>query len=204
MFRAIMTCFMTILSVSCICFAETKEVKMSSKNPVVLVKTSKGDIKIELYEDKAPISVKNFLDYATEGYYDGTIFHRVINGFMIQGGGFTKEMVQKPTKGAIKNEATNKVKNMRGTVAMARTSVVDSATAQFFINDADNPFLDYQSPSQYGYAVFGRVIKGMDVVDQIVAVKTDSLDAPLTPIKLDVNVITMNAEQLKEAGFVVK
>lgn len=188
MFRSIVVCLMTLLGVSCLCFAETKGETMTPKNPVVLVKTSKGDIKIELYEDKAPISVKNFLDYATEGYYDGTIFHRVINGFMIQGGGFTKDMVQKPAKAPIKNEAQNKLKNTRGTVAMARTSSIDSATAQFFINDVDNPFLDYKSPSEYGYAVFGKVIKGMDVVDEIRSVKTGSKgmfqDVPVVPVEI--------------------
>ncbi len=188
MFRSISVCLMTFLSVSCLCFAETKEDTMTSKNPVVLVKTSKGDIQVELYQDKAPISVKNFLDYASEGFYDGTIFHRVIKGFMVQGGGFTKEMVQKPTKAPIKNEANNKLKNTRGTLAMARTSNVDSATAQFFINDVDNPFLDYKSPSEYGYAVFGKVIKGMEVVEEIAKVKTGSKgpyqDVPTVPVEI--------------------
>ena len=188
MFRSIIVSLMALLGVSCICFAETKEGTMTPKNPTVLVRTSKGDIKIELYEDKAPISVKNFLDYATEGYYDGTIFHRVINGFMIQGGGFTKDMVQKPAKAPIKNEAQNKLKNTRGTVAMARTSTIDSATAQFFINDVDNPFLDYKSPNEYGYAVFGKVIKGMDIVDEIKGVKTGSKgmfqDVPVVPVEI--------------------
>lgn len=155
----------------------TKDTK-TTKHPVVLLKTSLGDIKIELYEDKAPESVKNFLDYVQSGQYDNTIFHRVIEGFMIQGGGFTKDMKQKSVKAPIKNEAENGLKNVRGAVAMARTSVVDSATAQFFINTVDNPFLDFKSksPSGYGYAVFGKVIDGMDVVDKIKKVKTGSKD----------------------------
>lgn len=161
---------------------------MSTKNPKVLMKTSKGDIEIELYQDKAPITVKNFLDYANEGFYNGTIFHRVIDGFMIQGGGFTSDMAQKPTKAPIKNEADNGLNNSRGTLAMARTSVVDSATGQFFINVVDNPFLDYQSPSNYGYAVFGKVTKGMSVVDDIKNVKTGSKaghrDVPVEPVEI--------------------
>lgn len=140
-------------------------------NPVVIMSTSKGDIKIELFKDKAPITVENFLSYANDGFYDGTIFHRVIPNFMIQGGGFTPDFNQKPTKQPIKNEATNGLKNERGTLAMARTQVVDSATSQFFINLADNSFLD-NGIRDYGYAVFGKVIDGMDVVDAIGAVET--------------------------------
>lgn len=145
-----------------------------TKNPIVLLKTSQGDIKIELYADKAPISVKNFLQYVNEGHYDHTIFHRVIDGFMIQGGGFTKDMQQKPTHAAIKNEADNGLKNTRGTLAMARTGEVNSASAQFFINVTDNPFLNFtgKTPREYGYAVFGQVIDGMKVVDKIKNVKT--------------------------------
>jgi cyclophilin family peptidyl-prolyl cis-trans isomerase len=156
--------------------SETGKVNMkdTSKHPQALIHTNLGDIKIELYEDKAPISVKNFIAYAEEGAYDGTIFHRVIDGFMIQGGGFTKDFKQKATKAPIKNEAENGLKNERGTLAMARTNVVDSATNQFFINVTDNSFLNYQSPSQYGYAVFGKVIEGMDVVEKIKKVKTGS------------------------------
>jgi len=151
-----------------------KENKMSDSKPVVVMDTSFGKIEIELDAEKAPISTKNFLRYVDEHFYDGTIFHRVISNFMIQGGGFTKDMNQKPTHEQIKNEATNGLKNTRGTVAMARTSVVDSATAQFFINVVDNSFLDHQSPDPrgYGYAVFGHVINGMDVVDKIRAVNT--------------------------------
>lgn len=188
MFRSIIVCVMSLLGVFSMCFAESKENTMNTKNPIVLMKTSKGDITIELFEDKAPISVKNFLDYANEGFYNGTIFHRVIDGFMVQGGGFSSDMAQKQTKAPIKNEATNGVKNGRGTLAMARTGVVDSATSQFFINVVDNPFLDYQSPSNYGYAVFGKVIKGMDVVDKIKDVKTGTKgphrDVPVEPVEI--------------------
>jgi len=145
-------------------------------NPKVLMKTSKGDITIELYANKAPITVKNFLSYVDEKFYDGTIFHRVIKGFMIQGGGYTPEFHEKGAKPPIKNEAANGLKNLRGTIAMARTAEVDSATSQFFINHVDNPGLDYKdsTPEGFGYAVFGKVISGMDVVDAIAAVPTVS------------------------------
>jgi peptidyl-prolyl cis-trans isomerase B (cyclophilin B) len=144
------------------------------QNPRVLMETSKGNITIELFKDKAPISVKNFLNYVAEGHYDGLIFHRVINGFMIQGGGMDENMQPKKTKFAIKNEAANGLKNLKGTLAMARTSVVDSATSQFFINVADNAFLDHKGkrPEEYGYAVFGKVVEGMEVVEEIKGVKT--------------------------------
>ena len=140
----------------------------------VTMETSMGTISLELDDEKAPITVKNFLDYAKSGHYDGTIFHRVIDGFMIQGGGFTKDMNQKKTREPIRNEAMNGLRNLRGTIAMARTMVVDSATSQFFINLVDNGFLDFQSPTPqgFGYAVFGRVTDGMEVVDQIAKVKT--------------------------------
>ena len=133
-----------------------------------------GTIALELDDAKAPITVKNFIDYAKAGHYDGTIFHRVIDGFMIQGGGFTKAMDQKPTKAPIKNEAANGLLNKRGTIAMARTMVVDSATSQFFINLVDNDFLNFRAPTPqfFGYAVFGNVTDGMDVVDKIAKVKT--------------------------------
>jgi len=150
---------------------ETEKSETEGGNPVVIMSTSKGDIKIELFKDKAPISVENFLSYAGDGYYDGTIFHRVIPNFMVQGGGFTPDFSQKPTKSPIKNEAKNGLKNERGTLAMARTQVVDSATSQFFINLVDNSFLD-NGVRDYGYAVFAKVIGGMDVVDAIAAVET--------------------------------
>ncbi len=152
----------------------------AADNPVVVVETSLGDFKVELFEDKAPVTVKNFLGYVDDKFYDGTIFHRVIGkenserDFMIQGGGFEPGMKQKKAKAPIKNEASNGLQNKRGTLAMARTSVVDSATAQFFVNVADNNFLDHRgtNPRDFGYAVFGQVVEGMDVVDKIKAVKT--------------------------------
>ncbi len=145
-----------------------------TKNPQVRLVTSKGDIVLELDPVKAPKTVENFLAYVRSGHFDGTIFHRVIPGFMIQGGGFTAEMVQKPTRPPIANEAANGLKNRRGTVAMARTSDVNSATAQFFINLADNDFLDHHDSSArgFGYCVFAKVTEGMDVVDAIAKVKT--------------------------------
>ncbi len=145
-----------------------------TQNPQVLMETSKGTVKIELFKEKAPITVRNFLSYVKEGFYDGLVFHRVISNFMVQGGGLDENMQPKKTKFAIKNEATNGLSNKRGTLAMARTGVVDSATSQFFINVVDNPFLDHKgkSPDQFGYAVFGQVIEGMDVVDAIKEVKT--------------------------------
>jgi len=145
-----------------------------AQNPVVTMSTSMGDIRIELNSAKAPISTQNFLDYINEGHFDGLIFHRVIPGFMIQGGGFDSAMSQKKSKAPIKNEASNGLKNVIGSIAMARTNVVDSATAQFFINVKDNDFLNHKntSPDGYGYAVFGQVIDGMDVVHAIEKVKT--------------------------------
>lgn len=139
-----------------------------------IVETSLGTITLELNEEKAPITVANFVNYAKDGFYNGTIFHRVIDGFMIQGGGFTRDMNQKSTEAPIRNEAMNGLKNARGTIAMARTMVVDSATSQFFINLVDNDFLDFTSPTPqgFGYAVFGKVTDGMEVVDTIGKVKT--------------------------------
>ena len=141
------------------------------------IETSMGSITLELDAAKAPVTVKNFCDYAKGGHYNGTIFHRVIDGFMSQGGGFTAAMDQKPTNAPIKNEATNGLSNARGTIAMARTQVVDSATSQFFINLTDNTFLDHRAPDPrgFGYAVFGKVTDGMDVVDKIAKVKTRSV-----------------------------
>lgn len=138
------------------------------------IETSMGSITLELDDAKAPVTVKNFLAYAKEGHYDGTIFHRVIDGFMIQGGGFDKSMDQKETRAPIRNEAMNGLKNDRGTIAMARTMIVDSATSQFFINLVDNEFLNFTSPTPqgFGYAVFGKVTDGMEVVDAIAKVRT--------------------------------
>ena len=143
---------------------------------MIILKTTKGDIKIELDAAAAPETVKNFLAYVNDGFYNGTIFHRVIPGFMIQGGGFDTDFTQKPTKAPIKNEAANQLPNNRGTIAMARTAVVDSATCQFFINLVDNDFLNHSAPTVdgWGYCVFGQVTEGMDVVDKIAKVKTKS------------------------------
>jgi cyclophilin family peptidyl-prolyl cis-trans isomerase len=159
--------------------------------PVVTLTTTLGVIEVEVDTEKAPLSAKNFLEYVDAGHFDGTIFHRVIPGFMIQGGGFTSDFTQKPTRASIKNEAANGLKNGRGTLAMARTNVVDSATAQFFINLKDNDFLNHSSPDPrgFGYAVFGRVTQGMDVVDKIAAVPTGSHgphgDVPKTPVVIE-------------------
>ncbi|MEA2109421.1 MAG: peptidylprolyl isomerase [Pseudomonadota bacterium] len=157
----------------------------AAQNPQVVFSTTKGDMVIELYADKAPISVKNFLAYVDSGFYDNVIFHRVIPGFVIQGGGFNPEMVKKTTKAPIKNEADNGLKNLRGTLSLARTRVVDSATTQFFINLGDNASLDHRA-GNFGYAVFGKVVKGMDVVDTIAGVPTGShghyRDVPTIPV----------------------
>jgi peptidyl-prolyl cis-trans isomerase B (cyclophilin B) len=147
-----------------------------AKNPVVAIETSMGTIKVELFEDKAPITVKNFLSYVDKKFYDGTVFHRVMPGFMIQGGGFEPGMKEKKTDSPIKNEAENGVSNARGTIAMARTPVPDSATAQFFINLKDNMFLDHGANPRdpAGYCVFGKMVEGMNVVDQIKDVATET------------------------------
>ncbi len=153
---------------------------------MVLLSTSLGEIKIDLYDKEAPETVSNFLGYVNDGFFDGTIFHRVIAGFMIQGGGFTPDMQQKSTKPPIKNEAANGLKNELGTLAMARTNVVDSATSQFFINVKDNDFLNHQGQANFGYCVFGKVVEGLDVVHQIEAVATGRSgmhdDVPVTPV----------------------
>ena len=158
--------------------------------PSVVMKTSLGDITIELDEAKAPVTVKNFLAYVDAGTYTGTIFHRVIDGFMIQGGGFDANLQRRPTRPAIRNEAGNGLRNLRGTIAMARTSVIDSATNQFFINLKDNGFLDHQSESAagFGYAVFGRVVAGMETVDRIAKVQTRAAgmfqNLPVEPVTI--------------------
>ena len=158
----------------------------SQAAPSVEMQTSMGMIVIELDSEKAPISVKNFLQYAKDGYYNGTIFHRVIDGFMIQGGGFTKDMGEKPTGAQIPNEAKNGLKNTRGTIAMARRAEPHSATAQFFINHKDNSALDYPSRDGWGYAVFGKVTRGLEVVDKIAKVRTGNRgmfqDVPVEPV----------------------
>ncbi len=164
---------------------------MAEKNPVVLMTTSKGNIRIELDAEKAPITTKNFLDYVSEGHYDGLIFHRVIPSFMIQGGGMDAQMKEKKNRSPIKNEAGNGLKNNLGTIAMARTNVVDSATSQFFINVKDNDFLNHRSTAsaEFGYAVFGRVIEGMDVVQSIEKVNTGNKgnhqDVPVDPVVIN-------------------
>ena len=146
----------------------------ATQNPTVKIETSKGDIVLELYADKAPKTVENFLAYVKDGFFDGTIFHRVIPNFMIQGGGFTEDMQEKPNKDAIENEADNGLKNEVGTVAMARTSNPHSATSQFFINVKDNDFLNFSGQTQqgWGYCVFGKITKGMDVVQAMEKVET--------------------------------
>lgn len=162
---------------------------LASANPTAIISTSKGDITVELLADQAPKSVQNFIEYANSGFYDNTIFHRVISHFMIQGGGFTQDMQKKPTGEPIENEAANGVSNLRGTLAMARTNHPHSATAQFFINVQDNLNLDYSGGSSsrtWGYAVFGRVTDGMNVVDDIRFVETSSQppmhDVPVEPV----------------------
>ena len=153
------------------------------KDPVVVIDTSKGKITVELFEEKAPITVKNFLRYVDAKHYDNTIFHRVIADFMIQGGGYDPNFKEKETYQGIKNEAGNGLLNKRGTIAMARTKDPDSATAQFFINTVDNSFLDRaNAKDKFGYAVFGQVIDGMDVVDAIRRVRTSGKDVPVEPI----------------------
>ena len=161
----------------------------ASQNPVVVIETSLGDITVELNKAKAPVTVENFLGYVKDGFYSGTIFHRVMPGFMIQGGGFTPDMREKSTRPPIQNEAANGLSNRRGTIAMARTAVVRSATAQFYINSVDNSsMLDHKSdnPNEFGYAVFGAVVAGMDVVDKISGVPTTTRspheNVPVQPV----------------------
>jgi cyclophilin family peptidyl-prolyl cis-trans isomerase len=152
---------------------------------MIRFETNLGDFTIELFEEKAPLSVANFLQYIDDGHFDGTIFHRIVPGFVIQGGGFTENMTQKKTQPPVKNEADNGLKNSRGTLSMARTNDINSATSQFFVNLKDNDFLDH-SRGNFGYAVFARVTDGMDVVDKIAAVKTGRKggfdDVPVEPI----------------------
>ena len=161
-------------------------------DPQVELRTSAGTVVIELYPDKAPKTVENFLQYAKDGFYDGTIFHRVIAGFMIQGGGFGADFKEKKTRSPVRNEAETGLKNVTGTIAMARTSDPHSATAQFFINVADNAMLDFKFPTEqgYGYCAFGKVVKGMDVVERIAKVATgpgpgSHRDVPVKPILIE-------------------
>jgi cyclophilin family peptidyl-prolyl cis-trans isomerase len=165
--------------------AQTPASEPAAGNPVAVISTSMGDITVELFKDKAPVSVENFLRYASEGFYAGTIFHRVVKGFVVQGGGYTPGMKEKPTRPPIQNEATHGLRNSRGTLAMARTQVLRSATSQFYFNVADNSALDHRgfSPPDFGYAVFGRVLNGMDVVDKIAAVPTRN-ENPVDPVTI--------------------
>lgn len=168
--------------------SQNADAESAQEQTMVVFETTKGDITLELFPEEAPITVENFLSYVDEGFYDGTIFHRVIPGFMVQGGGFTPDMKQKQTKAPIKNEADNGLKNKRGTLSMARTQDVNSATTQFFINVADNDFLDHGT-RDFGYAVFARVVDGMDVVDSIVKVPTGRAgmhsDVPKEPVIIE-------------------
>ncbi len=168
-------------------FAQTAQPAVS--HPVVQLKTSQGDIRVELYPEKAPKTVANFLDYVKSGQYNGTLFHRVIAGFMIQGGGYKANFDEKPTRAPIPLESRNGLKNVAGSIAMARTSDPNSATAQFFINTVDNSNLDYPNPDGNGYAVFGKVVSGMDVVRKIEATPTTvrgtMRDVPATPVVID-------------------
>ena len=185
---------LAVCMVSNVFSADTPAVKSESiaKDPIVNIKTNVGTIVIQLNPKEAPITVKNFLRYVNDGFFDGTIFHRVINNFMIQGGGYTKDFKKKKTFAPIKNEADNGLKNDVGTVAMARTSNPNSATAQFFINTADNTFLNYKAPTGrgWGYAVFGKVINGMDIVYKIEKMKTGNggpfpKDVPNPPVIIE-------------------
>jgi peptidyl-prolyl cis-trans isomerase A (cyclophilin A) len=179
----------TLLSASAAALALTLPLTaLASDTPKVRLTTSAGDIVIELYADKAPKSVENFLQYVRDKHYDGTVFHRVIDGFMIQGGGFTADLQQKPTRAPIPLEASNGLKNDRGTIAMARTPNPNSATAQFFINLVNNAALNAPSPDGHGYAVFGKVSSGMDVVDKIKGVAVGNQgphqNVPKTPVTI--------------------
>jgi cyclophilin family peptidyl-prolyl cis-trans isomerase len=171
--------------------AKSETQAKETANPMVVLKTNHGNIKIELYQKEAPISVENFLSYVKDGFYDGTIVHRVIPGFVIQAGGFTEDMDQKKQKAPIKNEAHNGLLNKRGTLSMARTSAINSGTSHFFINLRDNTNLDHKgtAPATYGYAVFGKVVEGMDVVDGIAKVKTRKVsayeDVPAEPVIIE-------------------
>lgn len=183
---------LTLLLTCCLAVLATTNASQAAAqgNPVVLIETNLGSMTAELDQANAPLSVANFLEYAESGHYSGTVFHRVIKTFMIQGGGFTPDMTQKPVQPPIKNEARNGLSNDKYTLAMARTNVVDSATSQFFVNTADNAALNNKgiTPGDYGYAVFGRVTAGMDVVDKIAAVAVGNQgpfqNVPNTPVEI--------------------
>jgi len=169
---------LTVITLALVFAASSEGAAMEEKkvNPSVIIETSLGNITVELNQEKAPKTVANFLEYVKTGYFKGTIFHRVIKGFMVQGGGLSADMKNKPTQSPIENEATNGLKNARGTIAMARTAEIHSATSQFFINTVDNSFLDHRStsPDKFGYCVFGKVTSGMDVVDKIEGAQTET------------------------------
>ncbi len=181
-----------LLIALCLSFVFATPGLAAQDHPRVILHTNQGDITLELYPDKAPKTVENFLAYVRDGFYDGTLFHRVISNFMIQGGGYTQDYRRKRTRAPIRNEADNGLSNLRGTIAMARTADPHSATAQFFINVVDNKFLDYRAPTTrgWGYCVFGRVVEGMDVVDKIRRIPTGpagpfAKDAPRIPVVIE-------------------
>jgi len=187
-----MKCLIQLLAGLLICVSVAAQENAAEDNPRAVIHTTMGDISLELFADKAPLTVENFIRYANSGFYDGTIFHRVISHFMIQGGGFTADMQQKPTGEPVANEAGNGLSNARGTIAMARSAHPHSATSQFFINVQDNPGLDYTGESSsraWGYAVFGRVTDGMEVVDEIRFVETTTVpphaDVPKSPVTIE-------------------
>lgn len=186
---AALCALLMLLTQTTVAFAgtSTAQAKPAAANPAptVLIKTSAGEIVVELDPAKAPKTVDNFLQYVKAGFYNGTVFHRVIRGFMIQGGGYTPQGSEKSTRGPIEIESSNGLKNRRYAIAMARTADPNSATAQFFINTKDNRFLNYPGQDGFGYAVFGKVIKGSEVVDQIEAVDTDRRDKPIKPVIIE-------------------
>ena len=192
-----------LVSISASTIAPLSTVQADEISPKVRIQTNLGDIVVELNKEKAPQTVANFLSYVNDGFYNGTVFHRVIDGFMIQGGGFTEDLQQKATKSPIQNEADNGLKNDRGTLAMARTSDPDSATSQFFINHVDNKPLDFDGPYAPGYAVFGKVIKGMEVVDAIAAIPTKAVgphaNVPVEAVVIESVKVMEKAEPAEEA-----
>jgi cyclophilin family peptidyl-prolyl cis-trans isomerase len=196
-----------LISISIVLLVSAASVQADENAPRVRIQTNLGDIVVELNREKAPQTVENFLSYVNEGFYNGTIFHRVIDGFMIQGGGFTQDLQQKATKPPIQNEADNGLKNDRGTIAMARTNNPNSATAQFFINVVDNDFLNHRNKTTrgWGYAVFGKVVEGMDVVDKIRKTPTGPSgpfrqDAPKTPVVIE-SVTVVSQAQMPSPGM---
>lgn len=198
--KKLLALFISLIALIHFCYAENSRIGKKMNNQQVEINTNMGSITIELRADKAPKTVENFLSYVKEGFYDGTVFHRVIKGFMIQGGGYDTNFREKNTRAPIKNEANNGLKNEIGTIAMARTSDPDSATAQFFINVANNSFLNFEEARDgYGYCVFGKVTKGMDVVNKIAALPT----GPARPFPSDVpqqKVVIESVKPLETVG----